>query len=71
MPHDSPRKVVTAQRMRAGEGGHADRDWLDQTPEDRIEAVWTLTQLCLHWTDQGTGVPRLHRSVVRVQRARR
>ena len=47
------------------------QDWSGTTPEERIEAVWELTQLCLAWEQAKAGEPRLQRSVSRVQRPAR
>jgi len=41
------------------------------TPEERINAVWELTLLCLAWQGDQTVEPRLQRSVSRVQRSGR
>ncbi len=41
------------------------------TPGQRMERVWTLTQLCLAMRGEQSHEPRLQRSVVRIQRARR
>ena len=49
----------------------ADRTWPDSTPEERIEAVWELTRICLAWQTSGNGEPRLQRSVSRIQRPQR
>jgi hypothetical protein len=47
----------------------ADNDWAMASPEDRIEAVWTLTELCLAWHKPSASVPRLQRTITRLQRA--
>lgn len=47
-----------------------DVDWLDYTPAERIEAVWTLTKACMAWGGESDGEPRLQRSVSRIQRPR-
>lgn len=44
-------------------------DWRERTPEERIEAFWQLTLTCLAW--EGTGEPRLQRSVSRILRLKR
>ena len=38
------------------------------TPEQRIDAVWTLTKACMAWNSEGDDEPRLQRSVVHIQR---
>lgn len=48
-----------------------DDSWKGSTPEERIEAVWTLTKLCLSWNNQSTDEPRLQRTITRVQRNKR
>jgi hypothetical protein len=45
--------------------------WEGTTPEERINAVWELTLLCLAWTGEHAREPRLQRSVSRIQRSRR
>lgn len=47
-----------------------DLDWLEYTPAERIEAVWTLTKACMAWGGEIDGEPRLQRSVSRIQRSR-
>lgn len=49
-----------------------DRDWMQLTPGERMEAVWTLTKTCYAWgrDDSADDEPRLQRSVSRVQRPR-
>jgi hypothetical protein len=46
-------------------------DWAISSAEERIEAVWTLTKLCLAWNQDSDSEPRLQRTVTRLQRARR
>ena len=48
-----------------------DAEWMTTSIEERIEAVWTLTQLCLAWNEQLTREPRLQRTITRLQRAQR
>lgn len=64
------RKNVTTRVIRPGDPLPDDADWETATPEERINAVWDLTLLCLAWGDQ-TDEPRLQRSVSRVQRSGR
>lgn len=47
-----------------------DVGWLDYTPAERIEAVWTLSKICMAWGGGSDGEPRLQRSVSRIQRPR-
>lgn len=69
MDESPPRRVVTAHTIRPGQTEAIDRSWLDCSVEERINAVWMLTQLCLDWTAEGES--RLQRSVVRIQRPSR
>jgi hypothetical protein len=46
----------------------ADNEWSKYSPEERIEAVWTLTELCLAWNQLSDSEHRLQRSVTRLQR---
>jgi hypothetical protein len=65
---DSSRHIE-ARVVRSGARPKDTWEWEGTTPEDRIEAVWELTLLCLAWKGNGFDEPRLQRSVVRVQRA--
>ena len=57
--------------IREGRPEPPDNEWFDSSPEERIEAVWTLTELCLAWKKHLTGEPRLQRTVTHIQRAGR
>jgi hypothetical protein len=57
--------------IREGHPEPPDNDWLLTTPEERIEAVWTLTELCMAWNEQSDREPRLQRTITRLQRAQR
>jgi len=46
-----------------------DDPWKSATPAERMSAVWELTLQCLAW--RGEIEPRLQRSIVCIQRARR
>ena len=59
----------TSRVIRDGQIEPSANEWLDASVEERIEAVWTLTRLCLDWKDQLAGEPRLQRTVTRLQRA--
>ena len=65
------RNYITARVIRPGDPPRDDADWETATPEERINAVWDLTLLCLAWQGDQTGEPRLQRSVSRVQRSGR
>jgi len=65
-PVDRPlRPGVTSRVIRPGEPEPADTDWMALTPEQRIDAVWTLTKA---WNAEGDDDPRLQRSVVHIKR---
>ena len=68
MPSASERQI-TARVIRNGHTEPVDNDWRNSTPDERIEAVWTLTKLCLAWNNQ-SDEPRLQRTITRVQRER-
>ena len=71
MLDDSRNNQIKVRVIRNGLPEPPDNDWSKATPEERIEAVWTLTELCLAWNQPSTNVPRLQRTVTRVQRAQR
>lgn len=62
------KEPITSRVIRPGQRPSEENDWRDSTPAERIEAVWTLTKLCLAWTTDDPDEPRLQRSVSRVQR---
>ena len=62
-------KRITSQVIRPGLEATRDGDWEGSTAEERIEAVWGLTLLCLAWGGI-EGEPRLQRSISRIQRPR-
>ena len=62
---------MTTRVIRQGQNESADHEWLDMSPEERIEAVWTLTELCLAWNESTLSESRLQRTVTRLQRAER
>jgi hypothetical protein len=65
------RRNVTSRIIRKGEPLPVEQDWEGSTPEERINAVWELTLLCLAWSRDQADEPRLQRSVSRIQRPRR
>lgn len=69
MFEDSRTNQITVKVIRGGLPEPPDNDWSMASPEERIEAVWTLTELCLAWNKLSATVPRLQRTVTRVQRA--
>src|SRR5882672_1960650 len=71
MERNPDRRNVTSRIIRPGQTAPAERDWEGSTPEERINAVWDLTLVCLAWSGDRASEPRLQRSVSRVQRPRR
>ena len=71
MLDDSRREQIRVRVIRDGLPEPRDDDWAKASPEERIEAVWTLTELCLAWNQPSASEPRLQRTVTRLQRARR
>ena len=68
---DSERsRVITGRVFRNGQKPPPDTEWADSTAEERINAVWTLTVLCLAWNQEDFIEPRLDKSVVRTIRNR-
>jgi hypothetical protein len=71
MSEDSRNEQIKVRVIRDGLPEPPDDDWLNASPEERIEAVWTLTKLCLAWNKPLAIEPRLQRTVTRLQRAQR
>lgn len=71
MLEDSRNRQITVRVIRDGGPEPPDNDWLNASPEERIEAVWTLTELCMAWNKPLESEPRLQRTVTRLQRAER
>ena len=67
----SYRSNVITRVIRNGEPLTQESHWDSATPEQRIEAVWELTLLCLAWQGKPADEPRLQRSVSRIQRPQR
>lgn len=67
----SLKKEVSSSIIRDGQPEGLDNDWNDSSPEERIEAVWTLTKLCLAWNNHLNDEPRLQRTITRIQRSSR
>jgi hypothetical protein len=67
----SSNREISIRIIRDGQSETVDNGWADTTPEDRIEAVWILTRLCLAWNDQLTDEPGLQRTITRLQRSAR
>jgi len=71
MVEDSQNTEIKVRVIRDGLPEPPDNDWLMASPEERIEAVWTLTKLCLAWNNPSEIEPRLQRTVTRLQRGKR
>ena len=68
MTEKQHRKNVTSKIIRPGDPLPEDDYWDKFTPEERMNAVWELTLLCLAWQPNQTDEPRLQRSISRIQR---
>lgn len=62
---------MTVKVIRNGDPEPRENDWAGTSVEERIEAVWTLTKLCMSWNEHSTSEPRLQRTITRLQRAQR
>lgn len=71
MPNAPRRKEMTVRTIRNGEAEPREEEWKNSTPEERIEAVWILTKLCLSWNNQTSDDLRLQRTVTSLQRSGR
>ena len=71
MFENSRSEQITVRVIRDGLPEPPDDDWSMATPEERIEAVWMLTELCLAWNKSSSSEPRLQRTVTRLQRGQR
>ncbi len=71
MIKDLRSEQISVKVIRDGLPEPPDDGWSMASPKERIEAVWTLTELCMAWNNPSTDVPRLQRTVTRIQRARR
>lgn len=67
----SQRDQMSVRVIRDGRPEPLDDEWIGSSPEERIEAVWTLTKVCLAWNNHLADEPRLQRTVTRIQRSRR
>jgi hypothetical protein len=68
MNHRGGRKEITSRIIRPGDPVPDEQYWDNATPEERINAVWQLTLLCLAWQSNQADEPRLQRSISRIQR---
>ena len=64
-------RVRSVALRRPGDERLQHDEWIEYTPEERLAAVWKLTEACLGWNAEGNVEPRLQRSVVHIQRPRR
>ena len=71
MFEDSRNEQIKVRVIRNGLTEPPDEDWSKASPEERIEAVWTLTELCFAWNKLSASEPRLQRTITRLQRAQR
>lgn len=67
MGEESSKRAVTTRLIRGVGSVHPGSDWPGTTPEERIEAVWELTLLCLAWREKEAGEPRLEKSLGRAR----
>ena len=65
--HRTP-SAITSRVIRPPESEPYQDEWLNYSPEERIEAVWTLTKACMQWNAVSSDEPRLQRTVTRIQR---
>ena len=71
MSNSSQDGEMSAKVVRGGQDEPTGNEWVDASPEERIEAVWTLTRICFEWNGNSSLEPRLQRTVTRLQRAQR
>jgi hypothetical protein len=64
----SRRERMTVRVIRRARSESRDDDWTTSSPEERIEAVWTRTKLCLAWNQDSDHEPRLQRTITHLQR---
>jgi|KBSSwiStaDraftv2_1062776.scaffolds.fasta_scaffold714025_1 hypothetical protein len=57
MSEESQKEQITVRVIRNGAPEPPDNDWSKATPEERMEAVWTLTKLCMAWNQSSTSEP--------------
>lgn len=65
------RRNCSVRVIRDGKDRPDDSVWKPMSPSERVEAVWTLTRLCMAWNSDPLHEPRLQRSVTRIQRPTR
>lgn len=72
-PARGGRRISATRVLRPGDPTPAEELEPDgaMTMEERLAAVWERTLECLAWSDPDADEPRLQRSAVVIQRARR
>ncbi|NOT00430.1 MAG: hypothetical protein HOP29_07355 [Phycisphaerales bacterium] len=71
MESNRVRDNCTVRIIRDGKDRPDDSVWKTMSVTERVEAVWTLTRLCMAWNTDPNHEPRLQRSVSRIQRPTR
>lgn len=61
-------RVITVRGHRGQDPGEEADEWAGATLEERMNAVWELTKLCLLWNTEDPDAYRLQRSIVHIQR---
>ena len=51
--------MITSRLIRSPQRESLNDEWADSSPDERIEAVWTLTKACFAWNAEGLDEPRL------------
>jgi hypothetical protein len=62
---------ISVKVIRNGETDVSDDTWMEFSPAERIDAVWTLTKLCLAWNSDSADELRLRRTITNLQRSQR
>jgi len=70
MEPPAKRRNITSRTIRPGEPLPSEEYWDTATPEERMNAVWELTRLCLFWKTGDIAEPRLDKQITRVIRQR-
>jgi hypothetical protein len=59
---------ITSRIIRPGKPLPSEEYWDKATPEERMNAVWELTRLCLFWKVGDIAESRLNKQITRVIR---
>jgi hypothetical protein len=62
------RPAIQTHVIRPRQAEPPDREWLNRTMAERIEAVWELTKISLAWNQDTSTEPRLQKSMTRILR---